>query len=165
MNTEKVENLYRKSWLNHGPSSFRCYARLDTRGGNRTKADLAIAWGTSCAIRLWKSGCENWAMWFLAWAWDCYHPYWWKLPEDHDENKRTEVIILIAASWMSEDTFQNYAKATVALTDSELTLVVDSINRGTDPRDALWPRPRRNKNLIRLMAAAQTIAHHETSKI
>ena len=165
MNKHKVENIYRKSWLYHGPSSFRWHSRLDTRGGDRIQAGLAILWGISRSTLLWDRGCEKWALCFLDWAWGCYHPYLWDLPENSDENKMTEVAFLMAASCMSNEIFQNYEKATVSLTDSELNLIVDSINRGTDPRDALWPRKRRNKKLIRLMAAAQTIAHHDTSKI
>lgn len=162
MNPDRVELIYRKSRFYHGPSSYECLARTDTRGGNRIKAELAICWAISLSVKLYDSGCHKWAESFLLWAWDCYHPFWWGLPADSEENKRVEIRILTRAAYISQELYNKYKSGCIALTDDEHALFLDAWNRGIEPADALWPRPRRNKKLIRLMAAAKTIAHHET---
>lgn len=50
------------------------------------------------------------------------------------------------------------------LTEDEYKLANDALERGVEPSDALWPRRRTKSKYIALMAAAQTIAQHETAK-
>jgi hypothetical protein len=173
MNAEKVETIFRRlhpEWKS-GYDYPRRTGFIDWYDNSK-----AIWWGCRKAEELASAGCAEWAHSFWVWSVDCYH--YRHLYDDGTErhcgmtlmenDQRIETRILRAAHFMWErgvDSAINIIHFwSNALTDDQFKLITDAWNRGQEPQDALWPKPRRNRNYIALLAAAQTIATHETAK-
>lgn len=137
--------------------------------------ELGLWWACSKAERLAKSACFSWALAFWMWALSQ------QAASDEQTAKRAEVRLLRAAnvmsSWGCPDPLYRLLGQQEgsplpmmllkllhfpALSDAEYKLAFDALDRGTEPDAAIWPRQRRNKRYVALMAAAQTIAQHAT---
>ena len=116
-------------------------------------------------------GCFNWAFSFLVFGIDCYHPCLDFYLED-GRGKHTEVRI-IRAEWCMRsygcpsafDRFEEGSPLPALhwcehLTDLELSLVFDAMNRGIEPDKALWPKRRSNPKTIALLAGAAALASY-----
>ena len=167
MNSEKVELIYRRTdfGLRH-PSGYD-YPRM-TSHIDLVANYLAINWGCATAVRLAEKGCYKWALAFWIWAVDCYHPWPPKSAPVVTDNRNIELRLVRAAwfmsTWGCDLAWQVPQDWSFSLSDTDWKLIFDAVGRGIDPEKALRPKRHRNPKYIALMAAAQTIAKHETAK-